>query len=428
MAVRLTSHPEPVSAHARSDADNLPHTHIRVMRVRHVALRQTLAAYSKTLVPLVGLNEQGFFPSDLADDPALYYFVPWLAYRLHLQVESAYDMFILAVVLSCLSLGIAGLFLLYRAWFTRGVGLIGLIGIAAISLSRGDLYALQGAVVVAAVPWFLYLIGEAQPAFWTAMFFFLAGLGVGVAHEFRGYAGVDVLLIIGVVTLVGPSEGWRHKLAFCALLSLGVGIPVGYFRMLSRQRDAFLARVQPDAPRTYGQHHPFWHTAYIGLGFVQNEYVPAYLDEVGVQKVFSISPATRVDSPEYEQILKKEFFRVVKEHPGFFLENLFAKLGVIGAALLFFANFGLLAAFWYPKGWATELAFWLALSFDSMFGIFAIPRPGYLLGFMAVATVYCVVSIGYAVERYLSGEIRGWLAQRLKGAGLCAANEIAERS
>jgi hypothetical protein len=45
------------------------------------------------------------------------------------------------------------------------------------------------------------------------------------------------------------------------------------------------------------------------------------------------------------------------------------------------------------------------LIFSSLFGIVAIPQVQYLLGFMAFATLYGIVSMDYALERRRSGEL-----------------------
>jgi len=137
---------------------------------------------------------------------------------------------------------------------------------------------------------------------------------------------------------------------------------------------------------------------YIGLGFVQNPYVPAYEDGVGFRKAHSIDPTVINCSPEYENILRREVFRLARNHPQFIVTNLAAKAGVVLFYLLICANMGLLAAFCYPKGWVLESAFWMAMGFDLLFGLLVVPEFSYLLGLMAFAVMYGIFSIGHAVE------------------------------
>jgi len=174
-------------------------------------------------------------------------------------------------------------------------------------------------------------------------------------------------------------------------------MPMFYFHTLFQQRDAYFASNKSYAEQLLGG-HPLWHSVYIGLGFLDNEYGLKYNDDVAYNKVRSISPGTRLVSPEYEQILKRETFKFIREHPRFVLYTLFAKLGIAFFFLLVFANIGLLAAIRYPKGWPLELSFWGAISISALPGIIVIPTPPYLLGLIALATIYGIVSINHAVE------------------------------
>jgi hypothetical protein len=128
--------------------------------------------------------------------------------------------------------------------------------------------------------------------------------------------------------------------------------------------------------------------------------VPGYRDEIVAEMVHSIAPSVRYLSPEYEHIVRTQVFRLVREHPLFAVGTMLAKLGAIGWILVVASNVGLLAAARYPKPWPMELAFWLAMGFNSLFGFVVIPRRGYLLGFSALAVLYGIISIGYALKCY----------------------------
>ena len=73
----------------------------------------------------------------------------------------------------------------------------------------------------------------------------------------------------------------------------------------------------------------------------------------------------------------------------------FAKIGILLMYLVIFANVGLVAAFFYPKPWQIECAFWGALATSSLFSILVLPTIEYSLGFIAFATLYGIVSINY---------------------------------
>ena len=234
----------------------------------------------------------------------------------------------------------------------------------------------------------------------------------GFANQVRGQAGTGVMIFAAILVAFELKRGWVPKVALLATLAVGFLVSVVYFDSLIARRDAFLAASQPGYTQTVDR-HSVWHALYIGLGYLKdNPYVPGYGDEVALQAVYSISPSTIPLSPEYESILRGEIFRIAREHPMFIVATLTAKLRVILFLLLCWANFGLLAAAFYPKGWAMESAFWAALAFNALFGLIAIPQVQYLLGFMAFAMIYGVISLEWAFERNRLGEIHAHFRAR----------------
>jgi hypothetical protein len=64
--------------------------------------------------------------------------------------------------------------------------------------------------------------------------------------------------------------------------------------------------------------------------------------------------------------------------------------------ILVFANFGLLAALWYPKPWQLDFAFWMAFAVSAAPVVLFAPVPLYRLGVISLAVVYGVVSLDQA--------------------------------
>jgi hypothetical protein len=238
----------------------------------------------------------------------------------------------------------------------------------------------------------------------TAAFLFGVGLLAGFANQVRSYAATSLVIFIVVLVAFRLKTSHARKLIFLAILAAGMLLPAAYFRHLIARRDAYLVAAQPGYTNTVDQ-HPIWHTVYTGLGFTKNPYVAGYRDEVAAEAVYSISPSTPYLSPEYERILRDESLRIARQHPLFILVTLIAKLRIVLFLLLSWSNVGLLAAAFYPKGKAMESAFWGALIFSSLFGIVAIPQVQYLLGFMAFATLYGIVSLDYAFRRRQQSDI-----------------------
>ena len=376
------------------------------MPYRHLELRYALAGYLRSKIPLVAFDGTKYFKAGYGDDPGMYYFVPRLAALLNLPLERAIDIFFGTILIVSFGSGAVGLMLVVRTWPLRLWALFGLGLLLWFSFRKGDIYTALSVPTVAIVPWLLFLRRKHSRSPMIGVFLFGAGLCAGLANQIRGQAATGVVIFAAILVAFELKRGWGPKLALLAALAAGLIMSAGYFDLLLARRDAFLAGSQPGYTQTVDR-HSIWHTLYIGLGYVKdNPYVPGYRDEVALQAVYSISPSTIPLSPEYENILRNETLHIAREHPLFIVETLAAKLRIIVFLLICWANLGLLAAALYPKGWAMESAFWAALGFNSLFGLIAIPQIQYLLGFMALAMIYGIVSLNRALSRHGASEIR----------------------
>jgi hypothetical protein len=145
---------------------------------------------------------------------------------------------------------------------------------------------------------------------------------------------------------------------------------------------------------------------YIGLGFLENEYGIKYRDEVAVDKVRAISPGTVYLSKDYERILRNEVFKLIIGHPLFLAVTVSAKAGVIIFYLIISANLGLITLPFNTGRWPLKYSFWSAMAFNALFGILVVPDYRYLLGFMAIACLYGVMSIYQMMEH---GNVRNFI-------------------
>ncbi len=389
------------------------------MDSRYQQLQQTLAAQRRVSVSLIGYDGQRYSPAGFSDDPGIYFVVPLLAHWWGLPLETAINLFSIGVPAVCFALGLGGFWLLLEPAVAKFIASIGMVSLFVASLRLGDVYLVQSSFVMAVLPLFLWLDRKRSSPAALCAFLLAAGFAAGWANFIRNQAATGAVLLILLRIGLDGLRPKREKILTVAMLLIGVSASSLYTHHLLVARDAFLDAVQPNQERAERQ-HPIWHSVYIGFSFLSNEFVPKYRDEVAAAKVYSVNPHAEYLSQEYEEILRRETFRLIREHPQFALLTLVAKLGVILCLLILCSNFGLLAAVWYLKGWAFEIAFWSAMAFSSLPGVLVIPNPSYLLGFMALAVAYGVFSIGDAMERCRSGEIRGWFRFRAVQS-LCAA-------
>jgi hypothetical protein len=400
-----------------SDQMHLPPTTMSLMPYRHLELRYALAGYLRSKMPLVAFDGTKYFKAGNGDDPGMYYFVPRLAAFLNLPLERAIDLFLGTILILSFGVGAIGLMVLIDRWPLKLWALFGLSLLLWFSFRKGDIYTALSAPAVAVVPWLLYLRRRHSASAIMAAFLCGAGFVAGFANQVRGQAATGLMIFAAILVAFELKRGWVARCVLLAALAAGFLVSVVHFDSLLARRDAFLAASQPGYTQTVDR-HSVWHAFYIGLGYLKgNPYVPGYGDEVALQAVYSISPSTIPLSPEYESILRGEIFRIAREHPTFIAATLVAKLRVILFLLLCWANFGLLAAAFYPKGWAMESAFWAALGFNALFGLIAIPQVQYLLGFMAFAMIYGVVSLDWAFGHNRPGEIHARFRARVQRRG-----------
>lgn len=383
----------------------LPPTKISVMPYRHLALRYAVAGFLRSRVPLVAFDGTKYLQAGFSDDPGIYYFIPRLAIWSGLPLESAIDLFFGGILAVSFLAGIIGFLITLDRWPLKLWSVFALGMLLWFAYRKGDVYVALSAPAVAIVPWFLYLLRKNAAGAGTAAFLFGVGLLAGFANQVRSYAATGLVIFIVILVAFEWKSSHARKLILLVTLAAGMLLPAAYFRHLIAQRDAYLVAVQPGYTSTVDQ-HPIWHTVYTGLGFTKNPYVAGYRDEVAAEAVYAISPSTPYLSPEYERILREESLRIARQHPLFIVVTLVAKLRIVLFLLLSWCNAGLLAAAFYPKGWAMESAFWGASVFSSLFGIVAIPQVQYLLGFMAFAALYGIVSLDYALRQRHAGQVR----------------------
>jgi hypothetical protein len=275
-------------------------------------------------------------------------------------------------------------------------------------LVAGDVYVMNAAAAIACVPWILYFVSHKKITAGMLVMFAMTGMLGETATLFRAHAGTGLLLFTLVVTVGLYQVKPAARVLLITLLLLAAAGPELLIRELYARRNAFLEH-QPRAMLEAGQGHPFWHSIYIGLSYVRNSDVPEYRDEVAIAKVRALRPDAAYLSTEYEQVLKREVFKLAKRRPFLIMANLFVKLVVVSLFCICAANVGLYAAKVAHKPTWLDLAFWLATAFNGLYGILVLPNPKYLVGLIAFAALYGVYSIEHAARRPGLQSRLGWI-------------------
>lgn len=383
-------------------------THLHLMPSRYIALRQAARGLGCSGVALVAFDGLRYRPGAWTDDPGLYFFVPELARFFGLGLAATTDVLLIGVALLTSAFGLLGFLRTVETKLGRRVGVVAFLLLTIVELIAGDVYIMNAAPAIACVPWILYFVSRKKITTGMLLMFAVTGMLGETATLFRAHAGTGLLLFTLVVTASLYQVKPAARVLLVTLLLLGAAGPELLRRELYARRNVFLEH-QAGAMLESGHGKPFWHSIYIGLSYVKNSDVPEYLDQVASARVRALRPEAKDYSPEYEQVLKQEIFKLAKRRPFLILANLFVKLVVVSLFCVLAANVGLYGAKLAQKPVWLELAFWLAIAFNGLYGILVIPNPRYLVGLIAFAVLYGVYSIEYAAgQPNLKSRLR-WL-------------------
>jgi hypothetical protein len=295
-----------------------------MMPARMDGLRQALDGLRESGLVLISYDGSRFGPAGMGDDPGLYLVVPLLADWLGWPAVDAAGLFLIASLALSAVLAGAGVTLLCRRWRWR----IASWAVLAAAFARlcssyyfaggrhvyGDLYVFYSLTPLALVPlllWAVLRLGDR----WSYCVAAVAGVLAGCSNLLRGFSGVPVLLLGAV--LIGGSRGRPAiRSLVVAILLFSALLPHLVMHQLIERRDKYLAQVGVDQDSD-GSSHPFWHSVYIGLGYVSNVHGIRYQDEVAIARVATLAPNTRYLSAEYNSVLRKEVMRLAWEDPSF---------------------------------------------------------------------------------------------------------------
>jgi hypothetical protein len=373
-------------------------TKIGMLGDRYSEVSEALLGWNQTGVPLVGKFNDRWEAVPCGDDTGLFYIVPLLARQTGWSADRSLDAFLLGMIVVSATAGLAGLWLTASGVWPRILAVVPIAAAAYLAYKMGDVYVVQGSVVLISIPWLLYALKADVRSWLRFLIVFLLGISLGLAQWIRTQSGSPVLLFF-VVLVCFSSFRRTTRILLSATLFFSMSLPLLYAEFPLHERDSFLALHQAGY-RVALNHHLFWHTAYLGLGYLTNPYVPAIRDSVAVEYVEALDPAAIYGGKEYEQLLKARVKDIIHRDHKFAFYTVAAKCGVLASMLVLCINLGLAAARAHPKPLGTELAFWLAITFAAVPGIVAIPVPKYVLGMVTLGLLYWYYSLSFYIEQY----------------------------
>jgi hypothetical protein len=158
----------------------------------------------------------------------------------------------------------------------------------------------------------IYLLARDWPRFGLLS---LAALSLVASWltSIRSEAGLPIVIAAAIVLLARRWRWWRVLPALALLAVTYISINTFMLSAIRAHREHWLGssalgREQPTS-------HPFWHTVYIGVGYLPNSYGLKYFDTTAIDRVRRVDPNVRYLSPRYETILREAYFGLVRDHP-----------------------------------------------------------------------------------------------------------------
>jgi len=252
-------------------------------------------------------------------------------------------------------------------------------------------------------------------------------VAAGFATSIRVDAGLPVLIGgLGIVLFAG-TDRWRHPRSWSLRLSraalarplAAVLLVIAYLSLssfaLTAIRDYRNSVIhQPSFGSTWPTQHPFWHNAYIGLGYRPNRYGIAWSDAVAADVVERVHPGTQYLSPLYETTLRHAYLHLLRHDPGFVLGTLWTKARVLLADALrrfwlapALLALGLLIARRRREAAVAAAVTVPALVIGASAPILTLPTSAYAMGWLGAWGALWLLGIGWTLA-----EGGSWIRQR----------------
>ena len=381
-------------------------------------LEGALRAYKKIGIDFIGMSEDGTpFSVVLNDDVGIFYFIPKIALLFDLSVyKSAEFFFGCLLALSSIVAALSFLFL-YKNYSSKFISIFFLFFLSIETIKFVSVGSVHAVCVLGVIPLSLccFTRKKLKLSFISLLFVFV-GVLVGYCHFLRAYCHVAPVLFFLTILFFSKLYETHKKIILVLSLLLGILIPYCHIKLNLNESKNYLTSCGVECNGLEG--HIFWHSLFAGMGYLSNSSGFKWDDRTVTDKVNQMFPNSffGTNPSEYDKTVKKCFFKTFLNRNlcWFVVETIFAKLGVLFYFFLWYANFGLIFAFFYRKPLFIDFAFFIALAFSSLFCFVSIPVVEYAGGFIYISKLYRIISICFAIENGLLRDIKNYITRKYK--------------
>jgi hypothetical protein len=388
-----------------------PASHVTLLGSRLQGLTTAIDVVDHGGPPLLGSSrpyaqswqttpEQSYFSAASTDDPGIYLYLP-VAGRI-LGVDDPRLLLKWFVLASFALLACIYPLLFYELFGSLAVSVGSPVPpIAFLVLGNSDIYWIAAWCALACLPVLMLLAARRWGGRSVAA---CAGVAIiaSFASSIRSETGLGVA-IAAVALAVVRERSWRRRLAVGALVAAAyLTIRPALIKGVETYRDHAIAsyiHAHPGWSSVSSSGHPFWHSAYIGLGYLPNRWGIVWKDASAAAAVRRVDPKAPYLSARYSSILEHRYFHILRTDPGFVLRTYAAKAAVEANSALrhFLPGLVLLPAVLLFGPRRRRLATWVLLVLPTLVIQFAPPVlvvPGiYGIGFLAAVGLLALLPV-----------------------------------
>jgi hypothetical protein len=392
-----------------------------VMGSRVTGLRDSMTVLKQGGPLLLGRHGAtgALYPVGVGDDEGIYVYLPLLSRLLGVADPVAMLRYAYVALFGVAAAGYPVMFYKLTRSLLAGLAAPVMLVVCVRFMGFNDIYWIPAWGMFVLLPMIFLLARD-----WSRYGFvglLAIALAAGWLSSIRNSSGLGIVIAAAAILLLRRWRWWRLLPAIALLALVYFSTNVLVLSQIRAHRDqtigdTALSRNQPTM-------HSLWHTAYIGLGYLPNNYGIYYNDSVAQARVQREAPGTVYLSNRYATVLRKAYFKLWREHPGEVLEQYAAKAIVTTAetspylllVLLTMPAMLLLG----PKRRIHRL--WLSLTVPAVLVGFlptmvAIPTQGYEEGLYGVLGVLGILGLCCMLEQLeIATRARGSLLAALGG-------------
>lgn len=345
--------------------------------------------WEQTHTSLVGMDESGA-PIFLGafDDPGIYFLFPKIAALLSCDVVLVARCFYLLVVITATLLIYLGFKKGAKSTLQKISLLVVCFLLFSLNLVKSDVYTFSY-MGVATIPIALQAL-KTRNRYWYVVICITVILAF-VLNFFRSHSGTIILLFLSLYLLF-VLKNWKHTFVYFAMVVLLWFSNYFITKQIAETRNNWFEKntsISIDESLS----HPFWHSAYIGLGFIPNTLGLAYNDQIAIDKVNAIHPGVLFCGKVYESTLKQEYFQVLKTQTAYFIKVHLIKFLIILIIVLILLNYQIKKIIKFRIQQSALLPFALTIAFAALPALIVVPRINYLNALITLSLVWYVYLI-----------------------------------